>query len=129
MLLPPHILFGAAIGSKIASPAAVFSLCFITHYLLDALPHYEYDISGLKGKSAKKIIIDLLQVGVDFSIGISLALFLVWNSPMRTTAILGMLSALVPDMLLFLHYRHPKSKFLNIFAAPHHAVHYLKNIS
>jgi hypothetical protein len=129
MILTPHILLGAAIGSKIASPGVVFSLSFLSHYLLDALPHYEYDVSGLKGKSAKKIIIDLLQVAIDFSIGMALALFLVWNSPFRTTAILGMLSALVPDMLLFLHYRYPKSKFLNIFAVPHHAVHYLKNLS
>src|SRR4030042_6549041 len=130
MLLPPHILFGAAIGSKIASPAAVFSLSFIGHYLLDILPHYEYKIPGLKGKGPdKKIISDLIKLAADLCFGGGIALLLIWSSPFRTTAIIGMLSSLLPDALLFLYWRHPQSKFLKIFAIPHRTCHYLKNLS
>jgi hypothetical protein len=130
MLLTPHILLGAAIGSKISSPPLVFVLSFVSHYFLDALPHYEYNIDGLKGKNPNKnTFIDLIQIFADFSFGAALALFLVWNSPFRTGAILGMLSALVPDALLFLYWRHPESKFLKLFALPHRACHYLKNLS
>jgi len=131
MLLTPHILLGAAIGSKISSPAAIFALSFASHYFLDAFPHYEYEILGLKGKVAgnKKIFIDLLKLAADFCFGTGLALLLVWNSPFRTGAILGMLSALIPDALLFLYWRYPNSKFLKLFALPHRACHFLKNLS
>ena len=131
MLLTPHILLGAAIGSKISSPAAIFALSFASHYFLDALPHYEYKIPGLKGKVAdnKKIFIDFLKLAADFCFGAVLALFLVWNSPFRTGAVLGMLSALIPDALLFLYWRHPDSKFLKLFALPHRACHFLNNLS
>jgi len=131
MLLTPHILLGAAIGAKISNPGAIFALSFISHYFLDALPHYEYKIPGLKGKSPdnKKIFIDFLKLSVDLSIGAGLALFFLWNSPFLTGAVLGMLSALIPDALLFLYWRHPESRFLKIFALPHRACHFLKNSS
>ncbi|OIO47335.1 MAG: hypothetical protein AUJ32_03295 [Parcubacteria group bacterium CG1_02_40_82] len=130
MLLTPHILLGAAIGSKISSPSLVFALSFASHYFLDALPHYEYDISGLKKKKAeKKLLFEFLKLTADFCFGAGLALLLVWNSPFRTGAILGMLSSLVPDALLFLSWRHPNSKFLKFFALPHRACHFLKNLS
>ena len=130
MLLTPHILLGAAIGSKIASLAAVFSLSFISHYFLDALPHYEYDNTALKNKKGgKELLFIFIKLAIDLCFGIGLALFLVWNSPLRTNAMLGMLSALVPDALLFLYWRHPNSRFLKLFASPHRACHYLKNLS
>jgi len=131
MLLTPHILLGAAIGAKISNPGAIFALSFASHYFLDALPHYEYEIPGLKGKlpDDKKIFIDFLKLAADFSLGVALALTLVWDSPFRTGAVLGMLSALIPDALLFLYWRHPDNKFLKIFALPHRACHFLKNLS
>lgn len=131
MLLTPHVLLGAAIGARISNPGAIFALSFAGHYLLDALPHYEYGIPGLKGKlpDNKKIFIDFLKLAADLCLGAGLALFLTWDSPFRTGAILGMLSALIPDALLFLYWRYPESKFLKIFALPHRACHYLKNLS
>lgn len=133
MLLTPHILLGAAIGSKISSPPLVFGLSFVSHYFLDALPHYEYNVSVLKSKSNqpnnKKIFIAISKLAIDFCFGMGLTLFLVWNSPFRTTAILGMLSALVPDALLFLYWQNPNKKILRLFAFPHRACHFLKNLS
>jgi len=130
MLLTPHILLGAAIGSKIANPAAVFALSFVSHYFLDALPHYDYDNSAAKNKKIdKKTLILLIKMAIDICFGAGLALTFVWDSPLRTNAIVGMLSALLPDALLFLHWQHPNSKFLKIFGVPHRACHYLKNLS
>ena len=131
MILAPHILLGAAIGSKISNPLAVFALGFASHYFLDALPHYDYEVPGLKAKEVnyKKILTDLTKVATDASCGLALALILIWHSPYLTNALIGMFGAVLPDALLYLSWHYPKSKFLKIFSWPQNACHYLKNLS
>jgi hypothetical protein len=132
MILTPHLLLGAAIGSKFSSPATVIILSFASHYLLDFLPHYEYDVSVLKNKNAglsKKYLWALAKVFLDFLIGTGLALWLIWPAPHKTMAIWGMAAAILPDGLLFLHWLWPKQPILKFLAIFHQAVHCLKNRS
>jgi len=132
MILTPHILIGAIIGSKISSPPLIFILSFLSHYFLDMLPHYEYKISGLKHQKIQYdriFFIYLSKISIDFLIGMGLALWLIWDTPTKTLAIIGMVSALIPDGLLFLYWRLPDQPILKFFAVPHRACHFLKRIS
>jgi hypothetical protein len=106
MLLTPHILVGALTGAKIQSPWFVFILAFISHFILDAIPHREYEIRSLKRKKInKKFLLDFLQVLTDLSIGIGATTFFVWHTPYRNYALLGMLAAILPDGLTFIYWR------------------------
>lgn len=106
MLLTPHILIGALIGFKIQNPWLVFILAIISHFILDAIPHREYDIKALRRKKIdKQFIIELFQVITDLVIGVSTTIFFVWHSPSRNSAILGMMAAVIPDGITFLYWR------------------------
>jgi hypothetical protein len=106
MLLTPHILVGALLGSKIQSPWLVFIIAFISHFILDAIPHREYEIRSLKKKKInKKFFIDLLQVLTDLTIGMGATIFFVWHTPYRNHALLGMIAAILPDGLTFIYWR------------------------
>lgn len=126
MILAPHILAGALVGSKASSPALAAIFGFLSHYVLDALPHFEYDIENLKDSQSrinKKFIIQILKVAIDFSVGFGLGLWLVWNTPARNLALSGMLGALIPDGLLFLAWRLPNQKFLKFMRRLHSSCH------
>lgn len=45
MILTPHILVGAAIASKTSNPVLGLTLAFLSHYLVDAIPHTDYAIA------------------------------------------------------------------------------------
>jgi hypothetical protein len=131
MILTPHILVGAAIGSKFSWPA-VFFIGFLSHYLLDALPHYEYDISDIKYKKIqlnKAFFITLLKLTGDFCLGLLIVLLFIFNNPHFFMAAWGVFSSLLPDGLLFLYWNFPNNRLLKFFANPHRASHYLKNKS
>lgn len=42
MLLTPHIATGAAIGSKLTHPYLIGIVSFLSHLILDCIPHWEY---------------------------------------------------------------------------------------
>lgn len=45
MLYTPHFLTGAAILKIVPNPMAGLPLAFLSHILLDLLPHYDFDIT------------------------------------------------------------------------------------
>lgn len=130
MILTPHILTGAIIGSKISSPIVVFFMSFLSHYLLDMLPHHEYDIARIKHKKTelnRKFFIALSKIIIDFSVGLLIALWFIWNKPYFFMAVFGIFSSLLPDGLLFLYWNYPDNRLLKFFAKPHNDCHFFKN--
>ncbi len=106
MLLAVHMLVGAAIGYKIHNYWLVFILSFLSHFVLDAIPHREYKIDSLIEKRVnRKSIFDLFQVFLDFTIGLAIILLFVEKSPYLTYALLGMFAAMIPDGINFLHWQ------------------------
>jgi len=134
MVLTPHILAGAVIGSQFSSPATVFILSFISHYFLEIFPHYEYEPrdSELKKKNPqlnKKFLFALSRVCFDFSFGLILSLYLAWGKPYLAMSFIGALTATIPDGLLFLYWRNADNFLLKFFALPHHFLHFFKTRS
>jgi len=126
MIITPHLLVGAAIGSKIHSWWAVAILSFASHYILDAIPHPAYQLNFLKTKTfGKKTAADILKLGVDFFSGF-LFIFLVAEKTASFSYIaLGMFMAILPDFLQVL-YRFYKNRFLEPFQIIHDYFHFDK---
>lgn len=126
MILTPHMLIGAAIGSRLPGYGSIFALSIILHYLLDALPHREYQIENLKNGLNKKFLIDGLKVALDFFFALGLIVWLTYDRTNFSYILTGCLSAALPDLLIFLFWRFD-GKFLKALDEFHHQIHRPKN--
>jgi hypothetical protein len=124
MILLTHLLAGAVIGTKIKLLWVAIALSLISHYLLDLIPHSEYNIKNIEEKLWKKSYIDFIKVFTDFALGISVIFLLSDNS---TLVYICALVALIPDGLALLS-RIFGFKILKWHDHFHHdQVHKLKN--
>ena len=94
MIITPHMLVGAAIGAHCDNIWAAFCFGLISHYLLDALPHWDY-LKRVKISNPDH----LKKIGLDFILGGLLVLFLTWSSPQKFFILVALGAALLPDCL------------------------------
>lgn len=99
MILTPHILVGAALASQISSPVAIIPTVLTAHYLLDAVPHWDYDIRSSRRATIIKIAADIITAS-------ALVFYIIWNlAPEKQINILiGGFFGVLPDGLLFLSW-------------------------
>lgn len=95
MILTPHILIGAAIGTKTNNLWLSFALGWLSHYALDAMPHWEY----LNKLSEAVKPTNLFRICVDFIVGVLLALIITRHFPQKLPIFFGLLGAVTPDIL------------------------------
>jgi hypothetical protein len=109
MILTCHLLVGAAVASKIPSIPLGLTLAFLSHYLIDFIPHYEYPIKQIRDSQWLKSGFDFLKVTADFILGFGLIfLFAKPNIWLFVAAFL----AIVPDGLTLLNRIFPENKLL-----------------
>jgi len=120
MILTPHLLVGAMLASLVDNLALAAVLALFSHYLLDAIPHYDYSVKNIKEKNWQQSLPELLKIALDFSIGIVLILFLTKNLSKTITVVSF---AALPDIITFFKIILPPNKILNA----HHYIH--NNIS
>ena len=72
MILFCHLLVGAAIAAKIQILPLALIFAFLSHYVLDFIPHWEYSIDNIFKKQWKKAKFDFLKISLDFGFGILL---------------------------------------------------------
>ncbi len=96
MVLTPHILAGAVIGSEIKNIWLIAGLGLASHYFLDSLPHWDYLTEINPGK-----IKDMAKIGLDILIGLSLVWLIV--EEINWYLIIGIFFALLPDLFQFLY--------------------------
>ena len=108
MLSTTHSLTSALIVSKIPSPAISFPLIIISHYLIDAIPHWDTG-SGLKsGTKDKKTA--FIQTLIDLIFAATAVFFLFQVGKALSTKLwLGVFVGTLPDLAEapanFLDYR------------------------
>jgi uncharacterized membrane protein HdeD (DUF308 family) len=124
MILLIHLLVGVVISSKIEYFWVALFLAFLSHYLLDLIPHIEYNIENIKNNQWQKSSPDFLKIILDLSLGL-LIIFLLSNNSFKTYACA--LVSIIPDGLTFLEYLLP-----NVFLKKHsrfhrEIIHILKN--
>lgn len=131
MILVTHGIVGGAIGVAAGSVPAAIITGFISHFILDAIPHWDYQVDAVeKGETfrdneihASKIKKAILKVGSDGLLGILVPILLahVFNHS-YIFVLLGAASAILPDFLQFI-YMKTKTKTLYHFMVFHHAIH------
>lgn len=128
MILTPHLLLGAVIASRIEYIPLAIILAFLSHYLLDLIPHIEYSIENIEKKQWQKSLPDFLKVFLDFSLGI--LLILIFSNPPaggQPIIFICVFFAILPDGLTLLNYFF-SNKILKIHRYIHHKkIHFLRN--
>jgi len=124
MVLTPHFVFGAAIGTLVKNPLLAILLAFLGHYILDSIPHVDYPIENIKKKQWRNVFPEILMVMTDFFIGILIIFMFSDNQPIvYMCAFFSVLS----DGLNLLGLYYP-NKILNAHTKLHHEkIHFLTN--
>lgn len=123
MVLTPHAVVGAGVALLFPNqPLVGVAAAFCSHFILDAIPHWDYKIlsssarplSNEKFTLTREFYLDLVRIGTDAVIGLALSLLIF--SP-RTLVALGACAAMFPDFLQFVYARLPNSplKYLQSF--------------
>ena len=127
MILIPHLIIGAIIAIKFNSLPLIIFLALLSHYLLDAIPHIDYSIEGIRKNIRKNFFKDISKIILDVTVGlifIILIQHITRVSPIKlaTGAFLGTF----PDLLTLLFFKFPKSKILKAHSFFHKKIHFLK---
>lgn len=105
MLLTPHTVAAVAIATVVKQPELALPLAFLSHFVLDCIPHWDPLVEKLRtGKFSGVRRKTLLFILIDFLIALDLGLFFVWRAlpdvVLATVIFLSAFLANVPDALL-----------------------------
>ncbi len=130
MVLLPHMLIGAVIGSKFDNLWIIFIFGIISHFLTDMLPHWDY-VEDLKQELKTKFWRLIIKLSLDFFGGLALIYFAFQSSHSLIPILVGTAGAILPDFLVFIDYLcqvflKTKSRVLGLSYAFHQKVHYPK---
>lgn len=104
MLLSVHATVGAIIGESVDTPLLAFIFAFISHFLLDLIPHGDKELikayrNNFKNRGMLYLIyFDLLTTPVFLGI-----LFLLGHLTYSTTVLWGIIGGVLPDILVAVH--------------------------
>jgi uncharacterized membrane protein YeaQ/YmgE (transglycosylase-associated protein family) len=126
MLTTVHGAFGFLIGEHTSSPLLAFVLGFLSHFILDIIPHGDHDdvenyVDHNKLKSIINVIVIDSIAGIIFLILIFTHLH---NSTVDVTPIAaGIIGAILPDFLVAFYALNKRRFFRLNFL--HHKIHQL----
>ena len=126
MYLTPHAVLGGIIGERAQNPLIAFVLGFLSHFILDAIPHGDEDIGALKQMKGEKYYIRLMISLVFFDTLLALILFIILSRfgyiENSTSALSGAIGAMLPDYLWGVNVFF-KNKFLAYKERLHSWIH------
>lgn len=129
MILVTHGIIGAAIGRLIPGyPLAAFAGGLISHFLMDAVPHWHYPLlSAVRDTKdplqydmviGKRFLFDLVSMGLDFAAGIILSVlfFQGWAGfgSVSPWVLFGALGGMLPDASHFLYMKLRREPFYSL---------------
>lgn len=97
MLITPHLLVGGATGEASQNIPLVITASFLSHFLLDMIPHFEPG-SLHKEENYKLIKRDWIIIFIDLALGIFL-ISLLYFSFKNYLILLGAFFAILPDFI------------------------------
>ncbi len=126
MTLTAHAVVGAAVITLLpAHPVLGISLAFCSHFLVDAIPHWDYPISsrsvnpsfGEKMRMDRALFLDAARIGCDGLLGFTLALLFFHSLGPAWLITAGAAAAMLPDPLQFVyaHFKHEPLVSLQCF--------------
>lgn len=137
MTLTSHAVVGAVVASLMPQhPILGFCAAFASHFIIDAIPHRDYPISsssvnpniGTSMKYDKALFFDMLRIGTDILVGISLSLWILLPTQNVAVILLGAVAGILPDPLQFVyaHFRHEPFVSLQRFHRWMHSKNHMK---
>ena len=118
MTLTTHAVIGATIAASMPNyPVLGFILAFASHFILDAIPHWDYALSSQKTNGSnrmnddmcinKTFFVDLTKIGFDALLGILLVLvfFALLSPHLVWIPFVGVAGAMLPDALQFIYWK------------------------
>jgi hypothetical protein len=132
MILSTHAVVGGAIATQFPShPVLVVVAGFASHFVIDAIPHWDYSLRAISLKPGAnnrsmtldgRLVTDLALIGFDASLGLALVIWL-FATPATLGAIaLGAVAGMAPDPLQFLQSVFPHEP-LNSLQRFHRWIH------
>lgn len=127
MTLTTHALIGVSTASFFPKyPLLAFGAAFLSHFIIDAIPHWDYPIKSLQQNmdnpleskiiSNSAFVTDLIRIGFDFLLGITLS-FLIFrpeNPLLGQTVFMGAIGGILPDPLQFLYWKIKKEPLISL---------------
>lgn len=138
MILASHAVIGVAAASVFPThPIIAFSAALASHYIMDAIPHWEYDLLSSKKdlnnplnndiEVGKDFFSDLSKVSLDLFIGIvaSLVAFYFIGLGIYSSLpilIAGISGGIIPDILQFVYFRIRREPLKSLYRF-HYFIH------
>lgn len=123
MILSTHAIVGGAIASHLPThPIIAIALCFASHFIIDAIPHWDYPLRsisvapghGRQLKLSSPLLFDAAVIGFDAAVGLLLAIILFATPATIMTVILGVVAAMLPDPLQFIYSLYPREPLVSL---------------
>lgn len=106
MLLVTHVLTGAVIGQKISHPIVLTLLALASHFLLDWIPHWSYNVpKKISLREFIKILPDILPAALIY------ITFIVSYPDQWLLITLGVSMAILPDFISLSKHSSTLNKF------------------
>jgi hypothetical protein len=129
MILFPHMLVGAAIGSKVKNPGAILVIASFLHFLFDRFPHLEYfKRLPLNQISIRNLSILSIVAVIDLMVGYLIIWMFLKESMYSYRVLMGVVISILPDGLVFLYISmrgifNFENKILKKFYSFHNSIH------
>jgi hypothetical protein len=123
LTLTTHAIVGAAIASVLAAnPSLAIAAAFASHFLLDAIPHWDYPIRSdsvnpniaAAMKYDRALLADIFTIGSDAMLGMALALLLLARPSDFALVFCGAAAAILPDAFQFAYIRYPREPLITL---------------
>lgn len=125
MFITTHATIGALVGAAVPSRALAFALGFLSHFLVDMIPHG--DEGMLDGyKSGSKVRRAIAYVMIDSIVAVYVTMLLISNASaeMATFVKWGIIGSILPDLLVGVYEITKVKPFFRKFTAWHHKIHH-----
>ena len=128
MILLTHSIAGAALAATQKDPLLAILVGFLSHFVLDVVPHWEYKIKPLQEDplsrealpAYRKIVIDGLS-----GVAVPLALFVLWQDADFWLVFSGIIGAMLPDALQGVHLFWRSNRPVAALYRFHHSIQQL----
>ncbi len=125
MTLGTHAVVGAAVVVAVSGhPILGAVLAFASHFILDAIPHWDYAIlsesanplGNSKFSLNSTFVKDLARIGLDACIGLAIVIFFFYRYrfDLLDQALIGAVFAMLPDPLQFAYRLFPKEPLVSL---------------
>jgi len=127
MTLTTHAIAGAAIAASMPHhPIIGFTLAFASHFILDAIPHWDYALSSSTSDPKDRMnddmaingrfLFDLLKIGLDVMCGmlLTLVVFDLYGPHLLWVPLVGACGAILPDALQFVYWKWRREPLVSL---------------